>query len=152
MQLDQKLQDYKLSKKMLKAFYGISYPTLRKRLRAAGLEEFIGRRKFLFAEFLLIFKALGQPQEIMQELQELAYLYEQLLALGLLQGQSQKELPQKANIKEEAMNNFSLSTYEGPLALLNKFIDLYYCLYLAGLAALYPNAEEEGQKTLAMAA
>ena len=129
--LQEKLQDYKLSKKMLKAFYGISYPTLRKRLRAAGLEEFIGRRKFLFGEFLLIFRALGQPEQIYAELQELAQIYEQLISLGLLAGQSQKELPKKAVKKEKSQSRSSnLSLLQAPLTLLNRFITLYYQLLL----------------------
>lgn len=82
MKLQEKMRDYKISKKMINAFYGISYPTLRKRLRDKGLTDFIGRRKFLFAEFLLIFKALGQPQEITAEVSELQLIYEQLLQLG----------------------------------------------------------------------
>ena len=138
MTLEQKMQDYKLSKKMLKAFYGISYPTLRKRLRAAGLDHFIGRRKFLFAEFLLIFRALGQPEQIFTELQELAQIYEQLISLGLLQGQSQKDLPQKGQKKEETISPSSnLWLLQAPLALLNRFIALYYQVLLNGLDLLY---------------
>jgi len=136
--LQQKMQDYKLSKKMLKEFYGISYPTLRKRLRAAGLEEFIGRRKFLFGEFLLIFRALGQPEQIYTELQELAQIYEQLISLGLLQGQSQKDLPQKGLKKEEILSSSpKLWLLQAPLTLLNRFIALYYQVLLKGWDLLY---------------
>ena len=132
--LQEKLQDYKLSKKMLKAFYGISYPTLRKRLRAAGLEEFIGRRKFLFGEFLLIFRALGQPEQIFTELQELAQIYEQLISLGLLPEQSQKDLPKKEVKKEKPQSSSkNLWPLQAPLTLLNRFIALYYQLLLQGL-------------------
>jgi len=120
---------------MLKAFYGISYPTLRKRLRAAGLDEFIGRRKFLFGEFLLIFRALGQPEQIYTELQELAQIYEQLISLGLLQGQSQKDLPQK---KEEVLSSSpKLWLLQAPLTLLKRFIALYYQVLLKGWDLLY---------------
>ena len=143
MTLEQKMQDYKLSKKMLKAFYGISYPTLRKRLRAAGLDHFIGRRKFFFAEFLLIFKALGQPTSILEEVAELALIYEQLISLGLLQGQSQKDLPQKGQKKEEALSSSpKLGLLQKPLALLNRFIALYYQVLLNGLDLLYGPTEK----------
>jgi len=148
--LQQKMQDYKLSKKMLKAFYGISYPTLRKRLRAAGLEEFIGRRKFLFGEFLLIFKALGQPEKIFTELQELAQIYEQLISLGLLQGQSQKDLPQKGQKKEEVLSSSpKLWLLQAPLTLLNRFIALYYQVLLKGCDLLYGPVEEYAAKQAA---
>ena len=150
MNLQQKLQDYKLSKKMLKAFYGISYPTLRKRLRAAGLEEFIGRRKFLFGEFLLIFRALGQPEQIYTELQELAQIYEQLISLGLLLGQSQKELPKKAAKKQKPQTTSSnLSLLQAPLTLLNRFIALYYQVLLKGWDLLYGPIEKYAAKQAA---
>ncbi|AFC25696.1 hypothetical protein [Saprospira grandis] len=136
--LQQKFQDYKLSKKMLKEFYGISYPTLRKRLRDAGLDEFIGRRKFMFGEFLLIFRALGQPEQIFTELQELAQIYEQLINLGLLQGQSQKDLPQKGQKKEENLpSSPKLWLLQAPLTLLHRFIALYYQVLLKGWDLLY---------------
>ena len=153
MQLDQKMQDYKLSKKMLKAFYGISYPTLRKRLRDAGLDEFIGRRKFLFAEFLLIFKALGQPTAILEEVSELNLIYEQLISLGLLKGQSQNNLPQKGQKKTTQSKKVNyLAPIASPLAYLNRFISLYYKIYLAGLAALYPSPQKERNKIELVAA
>jgi len=136
--LQEKMQDYKLSKKMLKAFYGISYPTLRKRLRAAGLEHFIGRRKFLFGEFLLIFKALGQPTSILEEVAELALIYEQLISLGLLEGQSQKDLSTKGQKKEEILSSSpKLWLLQKPLALLDRFIALYYQVLLKGWDLLY---------------
>ena len=153
-QLDKKFQDYKLSKKMLKAFYGISYPTLRKRLRAAGLDAFIGRRKFLFGEFLLIFKALGQPEQIYKELEELAQIYEQLLVLGLLQGASQKELPQK-EIKTKKRRSAApiLRPLGEPLALLNRFIALYYqLLFQAWEAMALQEMKKLPRKLLGLAA
>jgi len=143
-QVDQKLQDYKLSKKMLKAFYGISYPTLRKRLRTAGLQHFIGRRKFLFAEFLLIFKALGQPQEIEKEIEELAFIYEQLLNLGLIKGQSQKALPQKKKKKQsQNKNRPALRPISTPLDLWQNFLQQYYQVLLLGLELLYGEKKEK---------
>ncbi|AFC23300.1 hypothetical protein [Saprospira grandis] len=148
--LQEKMQDYKLSKKMLKAFYGISYPTLRKRLRAAGLEHFIGRRKFLFAEFLLIFKALGQPAAILEEVAELALIYEQLISLGLLKGQSQKDLPQKGQKKEEILSSSpKLWLLQKPLALLDRFIALYYQVLLKGWELLYGPTENYAAKQAA---
>jgi len=147
MQLDQKMQDYKLSKKMLKAFYGISYPTLRKRLRDAGLDHFIGRRKFLFAEFLLIFRALGQPTAILEEVSELNFIYEQLISLGLLKGQSQNNLPQKGQKKTAQSKKVNyLAPIASRLTYLNRFMALYYKIYLAGLAALYPNSKKDRNK------
>ena len=150
MNLQQKIQDYKLSKKMLKAFYGISYPTLRKRLRDVGLDEFIGRRKFLFGEFLLIFKALGQPEQIFTELQELAQIYEQLISLGLLQGQSQKDLPQNGQKKEEILSSSpKLWLLQAPLTLLKRFIALYYQVLLKGWDLLYGPTEKHLAKQAA---
>ncbi|WCL81589.1 hypothetical protein PPO43_00575 [Saprospira sp. CCB-QB6] len=150
MSLQQKFQNYKLSKKMLKDFYGISYPTLRKRLRDVGLDEFIGRRKFLFGEFLLIFRALGQPEQIFTELQELAQIYEQLLSLGLLQGQSQKDLPQKGQKKEGLLSSSpKLWLLQAPLTLLNHFIALYYQVLLKGLDLLYGPIEKYAAKQAA---
>jgi len=148
--LQQKMQDYKLSKKMLKAFYGISYPTLRKRLRAAGLDHFIGRRKFFFAEFLLIFKALGQPTSILEEVAELAIIYEQLISLGLLEGPSQKDLPQKEQKKEEILSSSpKLWLLQKPLALLDRFIALYYQVLLKGWELLYGPTENYAAKQAA---
>ncbi|WBM75022.1 hypothetical protein [Saprospira grandis] len=148
--LQEKMQDYKLSKKMLKAFYGISYPTLRKRLRAAGLDHFIGRRKFIFAEFLLIFKALGQPTSILEEVAELALIYEQLISLGLLEGQSQKDLPTKGQKKEEILSSSpKLWLLQKPLALLDRFIALYYQVLLKGWELLYGPTEEKYFKQIA---
>ena len=146
MSLQQKMQDYKLTKKMLKAFYGISYPTLRKRLRAAGLEHFIGRRKFLFAEFLLIFKALGQPTAILEELAELALIYEQLISLGLLKGQSQKDLPQK---QLDQQPTIKLVVIKQPVDLLNRFLSNYYQVLLKGWDLLYGPTEKKYFKQIA---
>ncbi|WCL81876.1 hypothetical protein PPO43_02030 [Saprospira sp. CCB-QB6] len=146
MSLQQKMQDYKLTKKMLKAFYGISYPTLRKRLRAAGLEHFIGRRKFLFAEFLLIFKALGQPTAILEELAELALIYEQLISLGLLKGQSQKDLPQK---QLDQQPTIKLMAIKRPVDLLNHFLSNYYQVLLKGWDLLYGPTEKKYFKQIA---
>lgn len=148
--LEQKMQNYKLSKKMLKAFYGISYPTLRKRLRTAGLEHFIGHRKFLFGEFLLIFKALGQPTAILEEVAELALIYEQLISLGLLEGQSQKDLPKKGQKKEEIISSSpKLWLLQAPLALLDRFIALYYQVLLKGWDLLYGPTEKYAAKQAA---
>ncbi|WP_041329786.1 hypothetical protein [Saprospira grandis] len=142
MKLQEKMRDYKISKKMIKAFYGISYPTLRKRLRDKGLTDFIGRRKFLFAEFLLIFKALGQPQEITAELSELQLIYEQLLQLGLLKGASQKDLPEKKSEKSPPQPKTNkLLALKTPLALFDRFLMNYYQVLMKAWEILSPTVK-----------
>jgi hypothetical protein len=74
------MQSGTLSKCVLRDLYGISYPTLRKRLRAAGLECFIARRKFDADEIYLIFKCLGLPTSSEGLAEEFCRAYEEAQA------------------------------------------------------------------------
>ncbi len=66
----------RLRKSEIKDLYSISYPTLRKRLLNAGLEHFIGRRKFSPAEIYIIFKLLGLPKTNPEAVEQFLQEYE----------------------------------------------------------------------------